>query len=159
MDTIREIGTSICITMVAVGLFTMLIPNNNLTKTIKFTVSLFFICCIVVPIVNTNFDFDSLAAGVTTDQPAEIPFEEQVNQHLIRMTEENISENIRLELQKENIPAENIATTVHIEEDGSIVINNVTLTVDSGKEEYTEGFVRELLESSSAEVIVNTREE
>lgn len=159
MDAIRQIGTTVCITMVAVGLFSMLMPNNNLAKTIKFTVSLFFICCIVIPVVNLDFDFDGLTVGVSKDQPAPLSFDEQVNQQLLRMTEENISENIRLELEQEDIQAENVTVSAHIEEDNGISINNITLTVAQENGTRAESLIRQLLESEDVSVIVNTVEE
>lgn len=159
MDAIRQIGTTVCITMVAVGLFSMLIPNNNLAKTVKLTVSLFFICCIVVPMANLSFDFDSLAAGVSSGQPAEVSFDEQIHQQLVRMTEENISENIRLELEQENIRAENITVSAHIDEDSGISINNITFSADRENGSRAESLIRQLLEPEDVSVTVNILEE
>lgn len=58
MEQIKMIATSICVTAVITGIFTLLVPNNSFDKVMRFSISLFFIAAIVSPIFTQGLKFD-----------------------------------------------------------------------------------------------------
>lgn len=152
MDTIRQIATSICITMVATGIFSMLVPNRSMQKTLKFTISLFFLCCVVIPFVDAEIEWESLAAGASTDEQVSVSYEEQVNKQLLEMTKSNLSENIRQELERSGIEAENVVVSAHIDEMNSISINEINLVLRSGDAAQAEKIVKDLFDGNDVAV-------
>lgn len=72
MEAIKTIGASICLTIVATSIFSMLMPNTKLDKILKFAISLFFLASLVSPFANASFDFhidlDAIAPQQTTNQ-------------------------------------------------------------------------------------------
>lgn len=51
MEGIRQWGFSICCTMAACGLAQILLPKSNLERLFKLCVSVFFLCCLLSPIL------------------------------------------------------------------------------------------------------------
>lgn len=51
MDAIKQWAFSICAAMVAAGLAQMLLPKSGMEKIFRTTVSIFFLCCLLSPIV------------------------------------------------------------------------------------------------------------
>lgn len=51
MSAIKQWAFSLCATMVACGILQMLMPKSNLEKMLRLVVSVFFLCCVLSPIV------------------------------------------------------------------------------------------------------------
>ena len=49
MSEIKQWAVNICITLAATAVFSMLVPNGSMEKVLKFTISLFFVCCLLTP--------------------------------------------------------------------------------------------------------------
>ena len=95
MNTIREIGISICVTAVAAAIFQGLMPKTGLEKTARFILSIFFISCLVVPFTHLDFSSfqDSLTAFQTNDDSLNnTTVQGIVNQKLSELTKRSISE-------------------------------------------------------------------
>lgn len=54
MDTVKQWAFSACATMIACGLAQMVLPRSNLEKIFRLTVSVFFLCCLLSPLVLTR---------------------------------------------------------------------------------------------------------
>ncbi len=52
MEAVRSWGVTVCLAALAAGIAGMLVPKGNLEKIYKFAVSLFFLCCVLVPLFN-----------------------------------------------------------------------------------------------------------
>lgn len=50
MDAVRSWAMSVCLAALAAGIAGMLAPRGNLEKILKFAVSLFFLCSVLVPL-------------------------------------------------------------------------------------------------------------
>ena len=54
MEGIKQWAFSVCAAMVACGLCQMLLPKAGMEKIFRMTVSIFFLCCLLSPIVLQN---------------------------------------------------------------------------------------------------------
>ncbi len=133
MNTIREIGISICVTAVAAAIFQGLIPKSNLEKTIRFVLSVFLLSCLIVPLTQLDFSSlgDSLTVFQTDDHVKENNLQDTVNQKLTELTEESVAQTMRLTLEENGIEVERIQVETTIEEDNSIMINRVIISVQT----------------------------
>lgn len=132
MNTIREIGISICVTAVAAAIFQGLMPKTGLEKTARFILSIFFISCLVVPFTHLDFSSfqDSLTAFQTNDDSLNnTTVQGIVNQKLSELTKRSISETMRTTLQKNGINPIEIEVETTITEDNSIMINRVIVLI------------------------------
>ncbi|MEG0571352.1 MAG: stage III sporulation protein AF [Oscillospiraceae bacterium] len=129
MEALKSIGMSLCITAVATSIFSMLIPNSNLEKVIKFAVSLFFITGIVSPFINGNlkvdFNFDDI-----TPPSSQTQFSQGVNTQFLTIAQNNLQISITKILEKESIKTKKITVKINISEQKSISINKITVFVD-----------------------------
>lgn len=66
MDWIRDFSLSICITIIISIIYSMLVPKGNMEKTVRFTLSVFFLTCLVSPFITNppqfNLDLDRFAS-------------------------------------------------------------------------------------------------
>lgn len=132
MNTIREIGISICVTAVAAAIFQGLMPKSGLEKTARFILSIFFISCLVVPFTHLDFSSfqDSLTAfQINDDSLNNTTVQGIVNQKLSELTKRSISETMRTTLQKNGINPIEIEVETTITEDNSIIINRVIVLI------------------------------
>lgn len=51
MDGIRQWAFSVCSAMVACGIAGLVLPRGNLEKMFRLTVSVFFLCCLLSPVI------------------------------------------------------------------------------------------------------------
>lgn len=132
MNTIREIGISICVTAVAAAIFQGLMPKTGLEKNARFILSIFFISCLVVPFTHLDFSSfqDSLTAFQTNDDSLNnTTVQEIVNQKLSELTKRSISETMRTTFQKNGINPIEIEVETTITENNSIMINRVIVLI------------------------------
>ena len=132
MNTIREIGISICVTAVAAAIFQGLMPKTGLEKTARFILSIFFISCLVVPFTHLDFSSfqDSLTAFQTNDDSLNnTTVQGIVNQKLSELTKRSISETMRTTFQKNGINPIEIEVETTITENNSIMINRVIVLI------------------------------
>jgi len=102
MDAIRQWAFSLCSAMVACGLAQMLLPKSNMEKVFRVSVSVFFLCCLLSPLVLQNpelrieivdysqADIEARAqklAGVVEDQS-----DEAIRQSLEKIVEQKLQE-------------------------------------------------------------------
>lgn len=133
MNVVREWAVSICITLVATSVFSMLIPHGGMEKVMKFAVSAFFISCLLSPfwsgLPNLNWEAE---AAIQTDYG---DISSRLNEQVVRLSEANLRRVIGKILEENDIKAEKISPQVHILDDGSISISKVVveLTEDENK--------------------------
>lgn len=51
MDAIKQWAFAVCAAMIAVGISRMILPKSSVEKVFKITASVFFLCCLLSPIV------------------------------------------------------------------------------------------------------------
>ena len=138
METIREVGLSICVTAVASAIFQGLLPKSPMEKTARFVLSVFILSCLVVPFL--EYDWSSLESvetfRVMEEQEQTEGFQEIVDQKLLELSVQTVSAQILEKLETAGIvPAEEIRVAATIEEDHCIKIDQATVSVR--REDYS----------------------
>jgi hypothetical protein len=52
MDALKSWGITLCLAVLAAGIAGIIAPSGKMEKVFKFAVSLFFLCCVLVPLFN-----------------------------------------------------------------------------------------------------------
>lgn len=146
MDTIREWAASICITLVATSIFSMLIPHGGMEKVMKFAISTFFISCLLSPFWSglPNLSWEAEAA-IQSDYSG---ISSQMNEQVIRLSEANLRRVIGEILEENGIKTEKISPQVHISDDGSISISKVMVELAEDENKNVQS-VQELIEQET----------
>ncbi len=146
MDTIREWAASICITLVATSIFSMLIPHGGMEKVMKFAISAFFISCLLSPFWSglPNLSWEAEAA-IQSDYSG---ISSQMNEQVIRLSEANLRRVIGEILEENGIKTEKISPQVHISDDGSISISKVMVELAEDENKNVQS-VQELIEQET----------
>ncbi|MGI5895726.1 MAG: stage III sporulation protein AF [Oscillospiraceae bacterium] len=158
MNIIREIGISICVTAVATAVFHGLMPNSTLEKTARFVLSLFFLCCLILPFTHYDFsDIEALTAYQTGDSPVNSEsLQQTVNRKLNEMSEQAVRQTVKSILEQNGIVPQEIAVETNIEDNNCISISKVIVTVKPEDETAAQALVPSLTtgEETTVEVRV-----
>ncbi len=114
---------NICITLAATAIFSMLVPSGGTEKVLKFTISLFFCCCLLSPFLHGLPQLDwKVQTSVRAENTA---LTERINEQLLRQSEKNVCRAVGELLDAENISYEKISADVNISSDNSIFISKL----------------------------------
>lgn len=80
MDTVRQWAAAVCFAAMAGGLCLFLIPNSTMSKVVHLTVSVFFLCALILPI--TDMDLEAGWNNLENEQ-------EKLNEIAAQMTEQS----------------------------------------------------------------------
>jgi len=127
MEQIKEWAVNVCITLIATGVFSMLIPQGSMEKVMRFGVSTFFLCCLILPfwVGMPSFDWETeVSASIRTEE-----LEEGMEEQMKELSRYNIEQVIDRLLSQEEIQAEKIEADIHISEENRVFINSVTVVL------------------------------
>ena len=127
MEQIKEWAVNVCITLIATGVFSMLIPQGSMEKVMRFGVSTFFLCCLILPFLfgMPLFDWETeVSASIRTEE-----LEEGMEEQMKELSRYNIEQVINRLLSQEEIQAEKIEADIHISEENRVFINSVTVVL------------------------------
>lgn len=141
MESIRDWAFSICVASICGTIMNSILPECDLQKIFKTVYSVFFLCCIISPIIkysgdNFNIDFGSLKPVPRYDESESYIFE-----NTNKMLESEIKEKTGLLLEENNIETKNIFIKTNILDDGSIEIIDFNISVVSGDRENIKDIV------------------
>lgn len=143
MEQLKEWAVNVCITLIATGVFSMLIPQGNMEKVMKFGVSTFFLCCLLLPFFTgmPKLNWKTEVSAYTNTEQIENKMEQQLEQ----LSKTNIEQVISGLLASEGIQPEKIEADIHISENNSVSINRVTVVLNnkgSSKENKVKGLIQ-----------------
>ena len=132
MDMVRDYALSLCMTLIATGIFSMLIPGKSMEKVLKFALSLFFLSCLVLPVLQGEVRFSFTDSDLSdTQYPEEL--EQKSNEAFLKLTETNLSHEIELLLEVKGIKTEKIEVSIHIDEKNNIDISKCDIYLSGGQ--------------------------
>ena len=124
METIRMLGMTICVTAVVTALFSMLVPNSNNERVLKFAVSLFFLTGLVSPFAAGGLDFH-IDLGELEPPAAQAELSGAVGEQFCSLAERNVAAAVEKVLLAEGLPPKKVAAQINIGADGSISITRM----------------------------------
>lgn len=126
---------TICITLVITGIFSILVPNTTMEKTLKFAVSLFFISSLILPFTQGDLDFSFSDFSIEQTEVKNEALETSMQNSFTAITQKKIENQLLTKLELEGLPAKKITVRINIDADNSITISKLSVTL---AEEYRE---------------------
>lgn len=144
MNSLQNWALSVCVTMVGVGIFSLLVPNSNLKKVVSFTISLFFLSSLLSPLILSmpELDFSAISSEIT--QNTEL--EETTRQQVLEQTKNTIAKELGQIFFQNGYKIESLAIDISNEdsENGNIKVK-LTLPKEQASQE---GNIRAVVRSS-----------
>lgn len=144
MSSLQNWALSVCVTMVGVGIFSLLVPNSNLKKVVSFTISLFFLSSLLSPLIISmpELDFSAISSEIT--QNTEL--EETTRQQVLEQTKDTIAKELGQIFLQNGYKIEALAIDISNEdsENGNIKVK-LTLPKEQASQE---GNIRAVVRSS-----------
>lgn len=129
MSTIREWATVICMAALAASVLQYLSPGGGMERMLRFVLGAFLLCGILSPFGKGMpvLEFD-LPASASVAQDGQ-QFKDAVDRQFYEAARNGISSVVAGELYKMGIKCENVDLMMDTNEDSSIVINKVAVTL------------------------------
>jgi stage III sporulation protein AF len=96
MDAVRSWTMTVCLAALIAGIAGIIAPSGKFEKVYKFAVSLFFLCCLLVPIFSLkNIALGSINLPQTQSDSASSSLQSAVDSQTQQMAENNISQLVK----------------------------------------------------------------
>ncbi len=130
MNTLRETGYVICVILVITGIFMMLLPSGSTVKSVKFAIHLFLIISVISPVFNIKADFSTTAYEYDINEnKAYNSLNELYNTEILKSFERELKLQAETVLKKYNILPQKIEILTNVNENQSIDITSVNITL------------------------------
>jgi stage III sporulation protein AF len=119
MESLKEWAMTICFAALAAGLANIIAPKGNLEKVYKFAVSLFFLCCVLVPV----FSFKGISLNLSlppVSQQQNNDLQSTVEEQKLEESENNISALITETCEKNGVTPLGVSTKAAADKSGAI---------------------------------------
>ncbi len=145
MEGLRQWAITVCCTLIAGGIFTLLIPKEKFGKVMRFTIGLFFIISLISPFatVDIKADFSEYAWNEYQDNTQS--FSAQVQEQYQNLVAKNLETSLMRQCREKGLYPEKITVDVHIGEDNCISITNVEVTAEGDVQRQAEELIEALL--------------
>lgn len=125
MEGIRMTAAALCITAVITAVLFMLLPSEKYRGVMKFAVSLFLLCGLIAPFTGGKFSFSFELPQTDTQQRTEETVE-AAKSYFTGVIEERLNLTLSEALALKGIEGVKIHVEIHMETDGSIIIDRIT---------------------------------
>lgn len=134
MEAIRSWAFSICFAAVSCGLIQMLIPNISTGKVLRFTVAIFFLICVLSPVVLDGYEPPIITQEDVQQNTQEIAdkLTASVDERFQKDAKNQISTLIKENLLEIGIKPNKIIININTKDKDRILINNVRIELDEG---------------------------
>lgn len=161
MDIIREWAFAVCVAAVAGSIMRLMCPAGEVAKIYKVTVSVFLLCCILAPVLNSTLSVDWGMEGFTSSAAEEntgelkATLEAQVEEEFIS----SVKAYIESEITAYGASAEKIYINVNRNEDGGIFITELNIFLSAGDEDKQAEISKALRDNLGIEPAIQFRQE
>lgn len=128
MEALKSWAVTVCLAALAAGMAGMIAPKGNLEKVYKFTLSLFFLCCVLTPLfqirnIRLHLELPSTSSASGT------AIEETVMRQKRDTAKENIDLLIQNTCERQGVKPLDVDTTVTMNKDGTVSLGDSEITV------------------------------
>lgn len=147
MEIIRQWAVSICFAAVVCAVVMMIVPPGSTEKVFRITVSAFFICCAVLPIIN-NFSDINLELNQSFEQNEDLAIDitQKMDEQIIREIEEQLSKSAQEIFNMYNCDA-NAEFSVIANEDRQVKVNQIKVYIPSDEVDKAQMIANEFLDT------------
>lgn len=149
MNAVREWSTVIVLAALAAGILQYLMPAGSMEKVTRLVIGGFVICSILLPLERMTSQIGDTAAFAQGDSPSQNQqLQETVNQQEISAAESSVRTVVITTLAGKGIQCKNVTLSMDTNEDGSISIIKVFVSLDpkeSGKLQETKALLEQEL--------------
>ncbi|HHW45892.1 MAG TPA: hypothetical protein GXX17_03155 [Clostridiales bacterium] len=124
MSTLADIILSFCISLVAIGLISILIPAGSMEKPMKMLTGITMFALLITPFVKGDIGFDFL--NQTKNQTQEI--QKTSLKRALALSQSQMELAIKELLYKNGIQVDEIGVYMDISEDNSIIISQISIS-------------------------------
>ncbi|MFU0833313.1 MAG: Stage III sporulation protein AF [Oscillospiraceae bacterium] len=130
MSGIREWATVICLAALSAAMLQSLVPNGSMERMAKFVIGAFIICALILPISKVALQINAVLK--MEGQPAEENkmLNSTVNKQFEEAARQSITNLVQAELKRMGIICKNVQVIMDTDENGSISINKVIVTLN-----------------------------
>lgn len=125
MDSIKQWAMTICFAALAAGLANIIAPKGNLEKVYKFAVSLFFLCCVLVPLFSLKGISLNMNLQSVTQQNNNL--QKTVDEQKLSETQSSVSALITEACKKKGVTPLSVTTKAAIDKSGNIAISSAVV--------------------------------
>ncbi|MCY1714226.1 stage III sporulation protein AF [Caproiciproducens galactitolivorans] len=131
MNAVREWSAAICLAALVATLLQSLVPGGSMERMVRFVVGAFMICAIIVPLAKIA---PQIGTKFQTDAPsrANSQLEGTVDKQISEAAQASIKNLVITELNNIGVKCKNVRVFMDTNEDGSISINKVVVTLAKG---------------------------
>lgn len=152
MDAVRSAAISLCIALVATGIFSMMMPNGSWNRFARFGVQLFLLLSLASPFLSGNWDWDlETEAFFAEADSARAEMSDLADQQLLENFSENLEQSARQTLEAAGIFPLEITAEVHIVDEQRIDISALNITLAEEERSYAEEASRLIAETFGIE--------
>lgn len=113
MDAIRSWATTVCLAALVAGIAGVVAPNGKFEKVYKFAVSLFLLCCMLVPLFSiNNVAISGINLNDTQNSTSSSSLQETVETQTQKAVADNISQLIKQSCSGLNISPLSVSVRV-----------------------------------------------
>lgn len=136
LDALKSWAITLCFAALAAGIAGVIAPSGNMEKVYKFAVSLFFLCCLLVPLFSLKkIDLNLNIAKTAQTQTADI--QNTLRQQTLRQAEDNLADVIRQRCVKNGVTPVGVDVQLSTNGSSSYDISKVVILLspnDKGRE-------------------------
>lgn len=129
MDALKSWGITVCFAALAAGIASIIAPSGKMEKIYKFAVSLFFLCCMLVPlfsiknIVPKKIEINDETIGKSSKLSSAV--QNQVGS----VASQNLKTMINESLKAQGVQPQNITMQITKDNSGALDIKAITITL------------------------------
>lgn len=130
MEALKSWGTAVCLAALAAGIAGIVAPTGKLEKAFKFAVSLFFLCCLLVPLFNLNkVSLGGIRLGAPTSSAANAALEDTLSSQAEGMAESNVEKLVENCCSDSGVKPLDVDIGVTADGTGGLTVTSVEITL------------------------------
>lgn len=131
MQAVQSWAMSVCLAALAAGIAGVLAPKGNLEKIYKFAVSLFFLCCLLVPLFSLrHISLPTISVPSADVQVSD--FSRVVAEQSLEQVRDNVASVARSVCAKQGVTPVSVDVTVQKDSNGAYDPQSISITLASG---------------------------
>ena len=161
MEAIRDWALAVCVAAVAGSIAHLASPTGATQKIFRITVSVFFLCCMLSPILSGalsgDFQFDVELTPQTNSNTDEM--QSTMEQQITDSFTASLRRLVEDELEEQGVQAEEISININTGEDGGISIREIVLLLKAEDQNKQAGLMGGIKAKLGIEPVIEYRQE